>query len=281
LDPNTAARHSSHRQASIQNSKRGRISLPIADAVKMSFPASRAILAHDWYFALFNPVTRVLIAVRPTFREDDFTGLGNIQKHIMWKQSLTLRMTPLKRIEVFAFSALVLTVGLLEFGHLVRYGHFPPFGLHADVVVREADYGIDGVTKVYEAKLTNYGVTPGMITACDFINDAMSHGIQVGYTVEKWDPSTQKWESIFTDDKSGFCHPYPLGMVETHVITKRLWPGQSISAGEEATAARGVFAVGDKARFVVFAGDGLTFPTPAFPIEQHPSMPNIPYRVRY
>jgi hypothetical protein len=78
----------------------------------------------------------------------DFTGLGNTQKHIMWKQSLTLRMTPLKRIGVFAFSALVLAVGLLEFGHLVRYGHFPPFGLHADVVVREADYGIDGVTKL-------------------------------------------------------------------------------------------------------------------------------------
>lgn len=175
----------------------------------------------------------------------------------------------------------VLPVSLLELGHLVRFGHLPPLGLHADVLVRKADYGIDGITKAYEAKLTNYGITPTWITACDFIDDAMSHGTIVSSTVEKWDPSARKWESIFKSDNSAFCHPYALGMIETHVMTKRLWPGQSISTGEEATAARDIFAIGDKARFVVFAVEGLTFSTAPFSIDEHPIMPDVPYRVRH
>jgi hypothetical protein len=190
-------------------------------------------------------------------------------------------MTLSRRIGIVAITLLVLPVGLLELGHLVRFGHFPPFGLHADVLVRKADYGIDGVTKAYEAKLTNYGITPARITACDFIDDAMSHGTIVGSTIEKWNRSAEKWQGIFKGDKSAFCHPYPLGMIETHVITKRLWPGQSISTGEEATAARDAFAIGDKARFVVFAGNELGFPTAAFSIDEHPTTSDVPYRVRH
>lgn len=120
------------------------------------------------------------------------------------------------------------------------------------MVVRKADYGIPGITKVYEARLTNYGILPRRITVCDFIDDAMSHGTLVGSTIEKWDASGRRWESVFHSDKSTFCQPYPLGMIETHIILKRLWPSQSISGGEEATAARDVFAIGDKARFILF-----------------------------
>jgi hypothetical protein len=195
--------------------------------------------------------------------------------------SLKVEMTLSARIGVLTATLLVLPISLLELGHLIRFGHFLPFGLHADVVVSKADYGIDGITKAYEAKLTNYGILPARITACDFIDDAMSHGTLVGSTVEKWDPSARKWESIFKRDKSAFCQPYPLGMIETHVITKRLWLGQSISTGEEATAARDIFSIGDKARFVVFARDGLAFPTAAFSIDEHPIRPDVPYRVRH
>ena len=187
----------------------------------------------------------------------------------------------MQRIGLIAAALLVLPLSLLELGHLVRFGHFFPFGLHADLVVRKADYGIDGITKAYEAKLTNYGPTPVSVTVCDFIDDAMSHGALVGSTVEKWDPSSRRWGSIFKSEKSAFCHPYPLGMVETHVVTKHLWPGQSISTGEEATAARDVFAIGDRARFVVFAREGLAIPTTAFSIDEHPAMPDVPYRVRH
>lgn len=176
---------------------------------------------------------------------------------------------------------LILVVSFLELGHLIRFGHFPPFGLHADVMVRKADYGIAGITKAYEAKLTNYGIMPARVEVCDFIDDAMSHGTQVGYSIEKWDVSARKWESMIESDKSAFCRPYPLGMIETHVIIKRLWPGQSISTGEEATAAREVFAIGDKARFVVFAGEESAFPTAVFSIDEHPTRPDVPYRVRH
>jgi len=186
-----------------------------------------------------------------------------------------------KRIGLLAVAVLLLPISLLQLGHLIRFGHLFPYGLHADVTVKKVDYGIDGITKAYEARLTNYGIIPARITACDFIDDTMSHGTLVGSTVQKWDSSAKKWEGAFKIEKSAFCHPYPLGMVETHVVTKRLWFFQSISAGEEATAARDIFAIGDKARFLVFAGDDFAFATPAFSIDEHPMDSGVPYRVRH
>lgn len=195
--------------------------------------------------------------------------------------SLMVEMRRPARIGLLATSLLLLPVALLQLGHLVEFGHFFPFGLHADTVVRKADYGIPGITKVYEARLTNYGILPKRITVCDFIDDAMSHGAVLGSTVEKLNASGRRWESIFFSDKSAFCLPYPLGMIETHVVIKRLWPSQSMSAGKEATAARGVFAIGDKARFIVFPGGGLAFATAAFSIDEYPTTPDVPYRVRH
>jgi hypothetical protein len=190
-------------------------------------------------------------------------------------------MTRLRRIGLVTVALVILPIGLLQLGHLARFGHFFPYGLHADVMVRRADYGIDGITKAYEAKLTNYGITPANVIACDFIDDAGGHGTLVGSKVQKFDPSTKNWEDVFKTEKSEFCRPYPLGMIETQIITKRLWPGQSISGGEEATAVRDVFSIGDKARIVAFARDGLTFHTAAFSIDEHPSRPGVPYRVRH
>jgi hypothetical protein len=190
-------------------------------------------------------------------------------------------MTLLFRIAVFMVCLTVVGISFLELSHLIRYGHFISFGMHADVLIRKADYGIPGITKVYEGELTNYGIAPVKVTACDFIDDTLSHGTQVGCTIQKWDIPASRWINIFKNDDSAFCHPYPLGMVETHIITKRLWFGQSISAGEEATAARDVFAIGDKARFVVFAGNGLAFPTAAFSIDEHHVGPDVPYSIRH
>jgi hypothetical protein len=185
------------------------------------------------------------------------------------------------KIGLLTAAVLLLPISLLQLGHLIRFGHFFPFGLHADVTVRKVDYGIEGVTKAYEARLTNYGITPAKAIACDFIDDTMSYGTLVGSQVQKWDPSANKWEDAFKAEKSSFCRPYPLGMIETHVITKRLWFLQSISAGEEATAARDIFAIGDKARFLVFAADDNALPTVAFSIDEHPITSGVPYRVRH
>jgi len=71
------------------------------------------------------------------------------RKHAVRYRSLTLQMIVLKRIGVSAATLLIFTIGLVEMAHLVRFGHFFSFGLHADVLVRKADYGITGITKAY------------------------------------------------------------------------------------------------------------------------------------
>jgi hypothetical protein len=175
------------------------------------------------------------------------------------------------RIAISVASLLILAVSVVEVAHLVHFGHFFPFGLHADVVIRKADFGIQGITKTYEAKLTNFGIMPARVTACTFISDTLSPVTQSFYTAEKWNASTSNWENIFQSVKLPTC---------PHVIAKRLWLGQSISSGEEAIAARGIFAIGDRARFVVFAEKGVVVPTAAFPIDEHRVMPEPKETVR-
>jgi hypothetical protein len=165
---------------------------------------------------------------------------------------------------MFTASLLILGVSVIELDHLVHFGHFIFFGLHADVVIRKADFGIPGITKTYEAKLTNFGFTPARVRACEFISDTLSLETQPFYLAEKWNTSTSKWENIFKSDELPAC---------SHVIAKRLWLLQSISSGEWAIAAKDTFQIGDRARFVVFADKGLAFPTAAFSIDEHRIMP--------
>jgi hypothetical protein len=186
----------------------------------------------------------------------------------------------------FLLIALVsLGVALHELNHYYRYGHLAPFALHADVAVRKGDIGIEGISKLYEARVTNYGLYPVKVTACDFISDASAHGTMVAYAVERWNRQMGKWETAVVWDESRFCRPYPLGIAQSHLSPKMLWPGQSIWTGEEATAAREGFQVGDSARFSVFfgeAGDWRTaLPTSAFRIEERPKFEEVPFRVRH
>jgi hypothetical protein len=177
---------------------------------------------------------------------------------------------------------LALTYCLHEAGHFFRFGHFFPLGLHADVVVSKADYGIPGISKVYEAKLTNFGITLVKVTVCDFIDDAMMHGTEVGISIEKWSPLEKRWEDIFKDvGRSSWCHPFPLGIVEAQVTTKKLWPFQSTSGGQGAIAGYDAFAIGDRARFVIFSGNRLAIPTAAFSIDEQRTVAGVPYRVRH
>lgn len=199
----------------------------------------------------------------------------------MWERSLTIQMKQSSKAGAAVIVLLALTIGLFELTHLIRFGHCFPFGLHADVSVGKADYGIDGITKVYQAKLTNYGLMPVWISVCDFVDDTFSRGTHVGSVIEKWDASSKKWVSIAEFDKSGFCRPYPLGIVEAHLARKRIWTGQSVSTGEEATAARDVFVIGDKARFVLYPRDNESFTTAPFLIDEHPTQAQIPYRIRH
>jgi len=161
-----------------------------------------------------------------------------------------------------------------ELVHVTRFGHFAPLGLHADVIVRKADYGIPGISKVYEPRLSNFGIAPETVMVCRVKEDwdSASYVREVGNSIEKWDPKSKQWESIFGGrDKSFGCR---------HPTAERLWPLQSLSGGDVAVAGYDIFSIGDHARFVVFPGISKAIPTASFLIDEHQTVEGVPFRVR-
>ena len=156
--------------------------------------------------------------------------------------------------------------------------------LAAQVVIRAEDFGIPGITKTYEATVTNKGFLPARVTRCDFVGDSMSPDTIVAYAVQRWNDDRSRWETVFQYGKSQFCKPYPLGIVRARLVNGWLWPGQSLSTGEEVTAARDGFAIGDQARFVIFlrtAGNyDSSVTTASFKIDEG-RQTNITLRVRH
>jgi hypothetical protein len=157
--------------------------------------------------------------------------------------------------------------------------------LRASVVETKADFGIPRISKMYAAKLTNFGIGPVKVASCDYLDDAFSHGTMVAYAVQRWDETSQQWRTVVASNTASFCKPYPLGIVRGKVANRWLWPGRSLSSGEEATAARDGFRRGDKARFVVFVsspGDySNAVATGAFKIDEEPSRPDLNLRLRH
>jgi hypothetical protein len=149
-----------------------------------------------------------------------------------------------------------------------------PSRLSAEVKVTNADIGIPGVTKMYEATVTNRGLLPVRVSRCDFIDDASAPGTMVAFAVQRWNKNQNRWDTIVDTSGPRFCKPYPLGIVEARIVNGWLWPGQRLSTGEEATAARDGFSIGDEGRFVIFTGttgkywDTVT--TQGFFIDEHP-----------
>lgn len=189
-----------------------------------------------------------------------------------------MRLRNLKRhVLRIAFALAILLCGLIafiEFSHRYSYGHFVPYGLHLDVVSENVNIGIPGQTKMYHAKLSNFTLWPATLTACNFITDAMQPGTAYPYAVQRWDTSTNSWQTVVEVSRESFCQPYPLGKIETQVVSKLLWPSMAVDVMEgEATGAREPFRKGDLARFVVFrrmdkqADWQTAIPSPAFTIE--------------
>jgi hypothetical protein len=151
-------------------------------------------------------------------------------------------------------SIIVCGVLLVESLRYFRYGHFTRLGLHAELLVARCAIDIEGISKLYGVRLTNYGLLPVTVSACAFITDSGEHGTSIAHAVEKRDTQSTKWKPVVVWDQSSFCLPYPLGISKAQFFSKRLWPGQSVTAGAEATVAGDGFELGDKARFVAFAG---------------------------
>jgi hypothetical protein len=174
--------------------------------------------------------------------------------------------------------ALMALVAAVELHHRVVFGHFVPLGLHADVRVVKADIGIPGISKEYDAHITNFGIFPRRIEWREFLSDDSSHGVGVGYRLQKMDKSADRWQTV-VDAAAEYCQPYPLGIMEAQMTSKLLWPGQTLSTGAEATGARGNLK-GETMRFIVVA-NGHDFPTYSFTIDEEVAGAGVSYRVRH
>jgi hypothetical protein len=166
----------------------------------------------------------------------------------------------------------------------IRYVISRPQKLKATLTVKKADLGIPGITKVYNANLTNDGRWPVRITRCSFMDDAGTHDTSIAYAIQRWDNGAGKWQEVLGSSRKSFCHPYPLGIAEADLNRSWLWSGQSLEIGEEATAARDGFQIGDKARFVLFTAEpgdySSSIPTEAFTIDEAPTS-DVDFRVRH
>ena len=156
-----------------------------------------------------------------------------------------------------AILILLLSVAFLvhELRHLRRYGHLVPLSMHLDLSMTTSDdvLGVDGIAKIYEAKLTNYGILPSSLVVCDYRLNGMP-GIDVNYVVERWDRQSRKWTPVPEWDFYGyrlFCRPV-FEVTDQHLVRRRLWPGQSIEVGQGIPGQLGGFQIGDEGRFTVF-----------------------------
>jgi hypothetical protein len=185
-----------------------------------------------------------------------------------------------------AFLAGIGLLGLLvgSAATVYTYVHSGSAVLHVSLSVEKVEYGIPGITKVYDAFLENTGSGPVRVTRCDFLSDGGDWEQVLAYAVQRWSNSSQRWEEIAGTSREKFCHPYPLGMSRTHLKRMWFWPGQVLSIGEEATAARDGIKIGDKLRFVVFTGEpgdySSSIPTEAFIIDEA-STSDVPERIRH
>ncbi len=157
--------------------------------------------------------------------------------------------------------------------------------LRAQLIVTNANIGIPGITKMYEAKITNVGRLPVLVSRCNFLDDTLSPGTMVAYAVQRWDQAARRWVMVVEWSQSEFCKPYPLGIVKANLVNAWLWPGQSLSTGEEATAARQGLHRGDTARFVVFTNEpgnyGSAVATAPFTIDEELEQSGVGFRLRH
>lgn len=184
--------------------------------------------------------------------------------------------------------AVVVAVAYCEIGHRYKFGHFVPYGLHVDVLSEEVSIGIPGQKKMYQAELSNFSFWPVKLEACDYLTDAFGRGTAYPYAVQRWDSASGSWQTIVATTGDDFCHPVPLSMIETHRVSRRLWPGVQVEVMEgEATGAREPFQKNDKARFIVFKRLGqevdwrYAIASEPFIIEDEVSREGVSFRVQH
>lgn len=185
------------------------------------------------------------------------------------KKTNLLRKLSIALVVLFCF--LLISVELI---HRYNYGHFVPYGLHVDALNRDAYIGIPGQTKMYWAEITNYSLLPVKLSGCDYVTDAFGQGTKFPYALQRWNVSSNTWQTIDDVSEEDFCHPVPLSTIETHLVSRWLFPGASIDVMEgEATGARIPFQKGDTARFVVF-------PRIENGVDWQSAIPSVPFYIQ-
>lgn len=181
-------------------------------------------------------------------------------------------------------TAMMAVVCLLAVVVAVVWFTHPPGRLEASISVDKADYGIPGITKVYDASIRNTGGRPIPVSRCNFVDDTNVPGVMVSYALDRWDSASGQWKQLYSESKRWFCKPAPLSIIRANFVRRWLWPGQSLSIGEEATAARDGLKLGDHVRFVIFTdelGDRThSISTPEFVIDERPTEDFSP-RIRH
>jgi hypothetical protein len=109
-------------------------------------------------------------------------------------------ISEMSRIQKTGITLVVLfLVGLFlhELRHLYRYGHLVPIGLHADVSITTGNdvLGVEGIAKIYGAKLTNYGILPYTIVVSDY-RVAGAPDTAVNYVVELRERQLGEWRFV-------------------------------------------------------------------------------------
>jgi hypothetical protein len=196
----------------------------------------------------------------------------------------------MNRIRQIAFAiCALLALGFIahESIHFYRYRHFAPLALHADVLITTSDQilGTEGTAKIYQARLTNYGIFPNKIIGCDYTNWASMRQTMLNYIVERRHPNSTRWEYVPEWDESGsrkFCQDV-FEINGTHRAPLWLWPGQTMQFGEIIPAQMGGFRIGDDARYTIFLaadGNGLnSLSTRPFRVDREPPRRGVKSRL--
>lgn len=86
----------------------------------------------------------------------------------------------------------------------------------------------------------------------------------VAFNLEQWHVANNEWVRVMEFAKPELCSPMVTSMGSTKWVRSLLWPGQTLSTEEEATAARG-FRKGDTLRFAIATDvTGKSDPRPSY-----------------
>ena len=203
-------------------------------------------------------------------------------------KELLLKTAGIRLVKWAAVLATAIAIGQIasiELRHWFDFGHFTPLSAHADVFVSHASIGIPGISKMYEAVLTNNGFWPVAVEKCTYTSDVGENGQMVAYNIQRWDLAKKEWKETHKFALPEFCSPMPTSMGNTHWVKSWLWPGESLSTHEEATAAREPFKIGDAIRFVIVTdvtGSGRDlYATPKFTLDEAPQDQEVRYRLSH